>query len=110
MDIPADWISEAKLAEKIGVADEDRRKFHRNQAKRSDGRRSFYSRLKAQLWVALMTWAVNVAIGRLGSQSVFDPASPPRAALAKLVAPIADPSSVRERLVGSGIEDMSVHR
>ena len=30
MDIPADWSSEAKLAEKIGVADEDRRKFHRN--------------------------------------------------------------------------------
>ena len=212
MDIPADWISEAKLAEKIGVADEDRRKFHRNllnwrhngvlpqsydglpvpmirnlgfgignepfyppvvlpmvrrinelrqethdmdewrwrlwlerypidivkwcrkrllahaeaisridgkhlaesatrkPAKRSDGRRSFYSRLKAQLWVALMTWAVNVALGRLGGQSVFDPASPPRAALAKLVAPVADPSSVRERLVGSGIEDMSVNR
>jgi hypothetical protein len=57
-----------------------------------------------------MTWAVNVAIGRLGGQSMFDPASPPRAALAKLVAPVADPSSVHERLVGSGIEDMSVGR
>src|SRR5438046_842692 len=30
MDIPTDWISEAKLAAVIGVGAEDRSKFHRN--------------------------------------------------------------------------------
>jgi hypothetical protein len=82
----------------------------RKPAKRSDARLTFYRRLKAQGWFALMTWAVNVAIGARGMQSLFDPASPPLTALAKLVEPIAGHSSVRDNLVGSGIEDMGISR
>ena len=67
----------------------------RKPAKRSDPRRTFYRRLKAQGWPALMTWAVNVAIGARPPQSLFDPASSPLAALARLLEPLAYRSSPR---------------
>jgi hypothetical protein len=57
----------------------------RKPAKRSDPRRTFYRRLKAQGWPALMTWAVNVAIGVRPPQSLYDSASSPLAALARLL-------------------------
>ena len=108
------WCRQRLRAHNEAVSSKDVRRLAedatRKPAKRSDARRTFYRRLKAQGWFALMAWAVNVALGARGAQSVFDPASPPRAALAKLVAPVADPSSVRDKLVGSGIEHMGLRR
>lgn len=84
----------------------------RKPIKRLDPRRSFYSRLRAkvQLWYAFAAWAIRVGIGALRSGSIFDPGSLALAALAALVVPGADHASVRERLVGSGIEDMNISR
>jgi hypothetical protein len=108
------WCRERLLGHAEMISDIDQKRLveaaTRKPAKRSDGRRTFYRRLKARGWFALMTWAVNVAIGARGTQSLFDPASPPLAALANLVEPIADHSSARDRLVGSGIEDMALVR
>jgi len=108
------WCRERLLGHAEIISNVDQKRLveaaTRKPAKRSDARRTFYRRLKAQGWFALMTWAVNVAISARGTQSLFDPTSPPRTALAKLVEPIADHSSVRDKLVGSGIEDMGVGR
>jgi hypothetical protein len=108
------WCRDRLLRHAKAILDIDQKRLveaaTRKPAKRSDARRTFYRRIKAQGWFALMTWAVNVAIGARGMQSLFDPTSPPRAALAKLVEPLADHSSVRNKLVGSGIEDMGVGR
>jgi hypothetical protein len=82
----------------------------RKPAMRSDPRRTFYRRLKAQGWFALMTWAVNVAIGARPPQSLFDPASSPLGALAKILEPFAYRSSPREGLVASPTEDAGVRR
>jgi hypothetical protein len=106
------WCRKRLLGHAEVISDIDQKRLveaaTRKPAKRSDARRTFYRRLKAQGWFALMTWAVNVAIGARGVQSLFDPTSPPLTALAKLVEPIANNSSVRDKLVGSGIEDIAV--
>jgi len=82
----------------------------RKPAKRSDPRRTFYRRLKAQGWFALMTWAINVAIGARPPQSLFDPVSSPLASLARLLGPFASGLSPRDRLVGSPIEGAGVRQ
>jgi hypothetical protein len=77
---------------------------------RSDPRRSYYRRLMARGWLALMTWAVNVAIGARPPESLHDPVSPPRSALARLFGLSTDPSIVGAGVAGSQIEDMSITR
>jgi hypothetical protein len=108
------WCRQRLLtyAEVISKIDEKRfvETATRKPAKRSDPRRTFYRRLKAQGWPALMTWAVNVAIGARPPQSLFDPASSPLAALARLLEPFSCRSSPRDALVGSPTEDAGVRR
>lgn len=211
MDIPADWLSEAKLAAAIGVSDDDRSKFHRNllnwrhsgllpgychglqvpsirylgvgigneavyppitipilcridelrhqsrnmdvwlwqlwlegypidiiewcrprlqryveiisgidrkqlvkdatrkPAKRADLRHAFYRRLKARWWVAMMTWAAEVAVGARPIQSIFDPFSSPLSGLTRLFGGSpADHSAMRGQLEGSPIEEFGL--
>lgn len=82
----------------------------RKPAKRSDPRRSFYRRLKVKGWFALVTWAISVGIGARLPQSMFDPASSPGAALGKLFQSSVGPPSIRDRLIGSSVEDMRISR
>jgi hypothetical protein len=76
--------------------------------KRSDPRQSFYRRLTWKLWFPLMEWAVQVGLGQRIQESVHGPISPPRDALAKLLASMIEASSVRDSLAGSGIEDRRI--
>jgi hypothetical protein len=78
--------------------------------KRTDPRRGLYRRLFARGWVSLMTWALNVAIGARPSESLFDPKSPPRAALARIFGVDTDPYIVSVGVEGSKIEGMSVNQ
>lgn len=88
------------------LADEATRK----PRKRSDPRRSFYRRLFARGWVSLMTWTLNVALGARPPESLFDPKSPPRAALARIFGHGTDPAIIGDGLAGSQIEDMGLPR
>jgi hypothetical protein len=78
------------------------------QPKRSDPRQSFYRWLTWKLWFPLMEWAIQVGLGQRIQESVHDPISPSRDAVAKLLAPMIEASSVRDGLAGSGIEDMRI--
>jgi hypothetical protein len=82
----------------------------RKPGKRSDPRRSFYRRLMARGWLAVMTWTVHVATGTRPPESVFDPVSRPLSALAKVFGIKTDPSAIRAGLDGSRIEDFSIAR
>jgi hypothetical protein len=82
----------------------------RKPRKRSDPRRSFYRRLMARGWLAVMTWALHVAIGMRPSESMFDPVSHPLSALARVFGIKTDPSVMRAGLDGSRIEDFSIRR
>jgi len=82
----------------------------RKPARRSDPRRSFYRRLMARGWSALITWAIRVAIGARPSESVFDAVSPPRSALARLFGSSTQHSVIREGLADSPIEEISIAR
>jgi hypothetical protein len=82
----------------------------RKPKKRSDPRRSFYRRLMARGWLAAMTWAVHVAIGTRPPESILDPVSRPRSALARVFGITTDPSVIRAGLDGSRIEDFGITR
>jgi hypothetical protein len=82
----------------------------RKPGKRSDPRRSFYRRLMARGWLAAMTGVVHVAIGTRPPESIFDPLSRPRSALARVFGITTDSSVIRAGLEGSGIEDFSITR
>jgi hypothetical protein len=108
------WCRHRILTYAEVISEMDEKRFAeaatRKPAKRPDPRRAFYRRLKAQGWFGLMTWAVHVAIGARPPQSMFDPASSPLVALARLLEPFAYRSSPREALVGSPTEDAGVRR
>jgi len=78
--------------------------------KRSDPRSSFYRRLFGRGWLSLMTWALNVAIGARPPESLFDPKSPPRSALARIFGVGTDPSIISVGVAGSQIEEISLPR
>ena len=82
----------------------------RKPAKRSDPRRSFYRRLMARGWLGLMTWTVHIAIGKRPPESIFDPHSPPRSALARIFGIGTEPLAIRAGLDDSGIEELSIAR
>ena len=75
--------------------------------KRSDPRQRFYRWLTWKLWFPLMEWAMQVGLGQRIQESVHDPISPPRDAVARLLAPTIEASSVRDGLWG-GIEDIRI--
>jgi hypothetical protein len=108
------WCRQCLLTYVEVISEIDEKRFveaaTRKPAKRSDPRRTFYRRLKAQGWFALMTWAINVAIGARPPQSLFDPVSSPLASLARLLGPFASGLSPRDRLVGSPIEGAGVRQ
>lgn len=56
MNIPADWISEARLAQETGVPDEEeaRRKFHRNLENWRRHERALYPQIETKAIVRLL--------------------------------------------------------